>query len=128
MAATEMKVQLSTKELVLLTLTVLLVPIVLAELFGVAQMRAAIPEFQTDPNMPQISEWIIGIGFAFLMIALRFAFLAVAKPIGRRVLAPAKRVRADRVERFATVSFKFTYETFASLTTQKALSLRTLTI
>lgn len=107
MAATEMKVLFSAKEYVLVALTLLLVPIVLAELFGVAQMRAAIPEFQTDPDMPHISEWLIGIGFAFVTITLRFAFLAVAKPLGRRVLSPTKRLHADRVERFATVLFKF---------------------
>ncbi|KAG7384404.1 Ceramide synthase 6 [Phytophthora boehmeriae] len=107
--ATEMKVLLSAKEYVLVALTVTLVPIVLAELFGVAQMRAAIPEFQTDPDMPHISEWLVGVAFAFVIIALRFAFLAVFKPIGRRVLSPAKRLREDRVDRFATVLFKFTY-------------------
>ncbi|KAG3090446.1 hypothetical protein PI124_g10256 [Phytophthora idaei] len=114
MAATEMKVLLSAKEYVLVALTMTLVPIVLAELFGVAQMRAAIPEFQTDPDMPHISEWLIGIGFAFVIIALRFAFMAVAKPLGRRVLSPTKRLHADRVERFATVLFKFMY--FAGIT------------
>ncbi|KAG6623474.1 LAG1 longevity assurance [Phytophthora cinnamomi] len=114
MAATEMKVLLSAKEYVLVALTLTLVPIVLAELFGVAQMRAAIPEFQTNPDMPHISEWLVGIGFALLIIALRFAFLAVAKPLGRRVLSPAKRQHPDRVERFATVLFKFTW--FAGIT------------
>ncbi|CAI5711092.1 unnamed protein product [Peronospora destructor] len=114
MAATEMKVLLSTKEYLLIALTLTLVPIVLVELFGVAQMRAAIPEFQTDPDMPHISEWLIGIGFAFLIIALRFAFIAVAKPIGCYVLSPTKRLHEDRIERFANVLFKFTY--FSAIT------------
>ena len=108
MVATEMKVVLSTKEYLLVALTLTLVPIVLVELFGVAQMRAAIPEFQTDPDMPQMREWLIGIGFAFLIIALRLAFTTVAKPIGRYVLSPTKRRQEDRIERFANVLFKFT--------------------
>ncbi|CAH0478956.1 unnamed protein product [Peronospora belbahrii] len=37
--------------------------------------------------------------------------LTIAKPIGRLVLSPSKRVQADRVERFATVLFKFIYFT-----------------
>ncbi|CAH0489250.1 unnamed protein product [Peronospora farinosa] len=114
MAATEMKVLLSTKEYLFVALTLTLVPIVLVELFGVAQMRATIPEFETDPDMPHISEWLIGIGFAFLIIVLRFAFTAVAKPIGRYVLSPTKRLHEDRVDRFANVLFKFTY--FSAIT------------
>lgn len=109
MAATEIKKRLSAKEYVLVALTLTLVPIVLVELYGVTQMRATIPEFQTDPEMPHISEWLIGIAFAFIIIALRFAFLEFAKPLGRRVLSPTKRICADRVERFATVLFKFMY-------------------
>ncbi|CEG49741.1 longevity-assurance family protein [Plasmopara halstedii] len=109
MAATEMKVLLSAKEYVLIALTLTLAPIVLLELYGVTQMRATIPEFQTNPDMPHISEWLIGIGFAFVIIGLRFVFLKIAKPIGRNVLSPTKRIHADRVERFATVLFKFMY-------------------
>ncbi|RLN70961.1 hypothetical protein BBJ28_00020115, partial [Nothophytophthora sp. Chile5] len=112
--ATEMRVLLSAKEYVLVILTLTLVPIVLVELFGVSQMRAAIPEFQTDPNMPQLEDWLVGILFAFAIIGVRFALTAVFKPLGRMVLSPTKRNKEDRVERFATVLFKFTF--FAAIT------------
>lgn len=105
MTATEMKVRLTAKEGVLLAATLLLAPILVAELFGVAEMRRAFTD--TSPEMPQFADLLVAVASATAIIVLRLVLTAVFAPVGRLVLAPAKR-QADRVERFATVLFKFT--------------------
>lgn len=107
MATTEMKVQLNVKEIVLVTLTIALVPILAAEMYGVALMRAAIPEFETDPRMPQVADLAYAVGFALLIVAARYVATSAFKPLGRCILSPSKRIQEGRVERFATVLFKF---------------------
>ncbi|TMW61309.1 hypothetical protein Poli38472_013772 [Pythium oligandrum] len=109
MAATQMKLEFNTKERVLLGMTLLLVPILFSQIYGVAVMRAEEPLFQTNPEMPQVADLGIGVGIAFVIVALRYVLSKAFMPIGRRVLSPSKRTSEDRVERFATVLFKFLY-------------------
>lgn len=109
MAATEMKLVLSAKERLLLLLTLLLVPILVAELFGVSRMREAFPAELSglQEPMPELTDLLLAVGSAAVIVGLRLALSAAFKPLARSLLAPEKRVHADRVERFATVLFKF---------------------
>lgn len=104
--ATKMKLRLSAKEGVLVGLTATLVPIVLVEIYAVAEMRHAIPEVEDDPDMPHARDLLIGLGFALVIIALRRLMTAALKPVGRLLLAPKKQSE-DRLQRFGTVLFKF---------------------
>lgn len=94
----------SAEELVMVALTVTLVPLCYVELFGVSAMRAAFPRVD---NMPKASDLALSIATAAVIVALRFYLTETFKPVGRRWLSPRNRVVEDRVERFATVFFKF---------------------
>jgi hypothetical protein len=107
---TEMRVLLSAKESLLLLMTVLLVPILVAELFGVSRMRSAFPD--ADPQgdaMPHFADLLVSVATAVVIVGLRLALTAAFKPLGRCLLSPDKRSHPDRVERFATVLFKLLY-------------------
>ncbi|RLN70959.1 hypothetical protein BBJ28_00020113 [Nothophytophthora sp. Chile5] len=105
--ATEMKVSLSAKEYVLVAMTLMLVPILLLELMGVSQTRAANKGFQEGaPGMPQLTDLLVAGAVSALIIVARFALTRAFEPLGRVVLSPNKRVHHDRVQRFATVLFK----------------------
>lgn len=114
---TEMKLLLSAKESLLLVLTLLLVPILIAELFGVSRMRSAFPavsegESEDGEAMPRFSDLLVSAASAVAIIGLRLVLSAAFKPLGRRLLSPDKRSHSDRVERFATVLFKFLYVSY----------------
>ncbi|KAG7384403.1 Ceramide synthase 6 [Phytophthora boehmeriae] len=114
--STEMKVSLSAKEFVLVAMTLTLVPILLLELYGVTHTRNVNQSF-TDgtPDMPQLKDLMIAGGVALLIIAARFAAGMLFAPLARVVLSPKKRVIEERVQRFATVLFKFVYFTGISV-------------
>uniref|UniRef100_K3X972 TLC domain-containing protein n=1 Tax=Globisporangium ultimum (strain ATCC 200006 / CBS 805.95 / DAOM BR144) TaxID=431595 RepID=K3X972_GLOUD len=107
--ATEMKILLSTKENVLVALTLLLVPLLLVEFYGISQMRAAHPEFATNADMPQFVDFLTAIAYSGVIVAVRYVLTRALKPLGRVLLEPKKRTNEDRVERFTTVLFKFIY-------------------
>lgn len=102
-----MKVELNTKEKVLLGLTLALAPIFVCEVYGVKVMRET-EAFRTNPAMPQLADLGIGFAIAIAFVAVHYVLVRVFEPIGRLVLAPTKRTQ-ERVERFATVLFKFIY-------------------
>lgn len=105
---TEMRLLLSAKESLLLLMTLLLVPILVAELFGVSRMRSAFPDAHGDA-MPQFADLLVSVATAVVIVGLRLALTAAFKPLGRCLLSPDKRSHPDRVERFATVLFKLLY-------------------
>lgn len=105
--ATEMKILLSAKENILVGLTLLLVPLLLIEFYGISQMRAAHPEFATNAAMPQFVDFLTAIGYSVVIVAARYVLTRALKPLGRILLEPKKRTNEDRVERFTTVLFKF---------------------
>ncbi|DAZ93284.1 TPA: LOW QUALITY PROTEIN: hypothetical protein N0F65_001123 [Lagenidium giganteum] len=108
--ATEMKILLSAKESVLVALTLLLVPTFIGQAIGVVQMREASKElFETNPDMPQYRDLLIGMAWALVIVACRYVVTKAFRPLGRLVLSPKKRVIEDRVERFSTVLFKLLY-------------------
>uniref|UniRef100_A0AAV1TR36 TLC domain-containing protein n=1 Tax=Peronospora matthiolae TaxID=2874970 RepID=A0AAV1TR36_9STRA len=105
-----MKDMLSVKDCVLVAMTLMLVPILLIELFGVAMVRKNMEAFQNDaPGMPRFTELLIGGAVSLLLIGVRLTAVKALLPLGRAVLSPQKRVVEDRVLRFATVLFKFIY-------------------
>ncbi|POM73068.1 Hypothetical protein PHPALM_10118, partial [Phytophthora palmivora] len=108
--STEMKVSLSAKEYVLVAMTLTLVPILLLELYGVSHTRNNNHAFHDGtPDMPQLTDLLIGAAVSLVIIAVRFVCGKVFAPLARVVLSPKKRVVEDRVHRFATVLFKFMY-------------------
>lgn len=107
--ATQMKFELSRKEWVLVGLTAALAPMTLLEVYGVSKMRAELPEFAADPNMPHGRDLLVGVAMAFVLIALRRVLSKAFQPIGRFILTPDKSVHKDRLDRFGTVLFKFAY-------------------
>jgi hypothetical protein len=107
--ATEMKLRFSAKERVLLVMTLLLAPIFLSEIYGVAVMRAR-PGFVARYNeMPHFYDLFLALAFSAVILVLRLVLTRAFQPLGRLILSPAKRSNPDRVERFATVLFKFLY-------------------
>jgi hypothetical protein len=104
------KAALGMEEYVMVALTVTLVPLCYVELFGVSAMRAAFPR---DPemaaSMPKPSDMGLSIATAAVIVALRFYLTEAFMPLGRRWLSPRNRVLEDRVQRFATVFFKFSF-------------------
>jgi len=107
--ATEMQMNLSPKEKMLVGLTATLAPLMLVEIYSVAKTRAETPEFATDPNMPQARDLLVGVGFALALIVLRRVLSTVLQPLGRLILDPRKSASKDRMDRFGTVLFKFLY-------------------
>lgn len=107
--ATEMKLLLSARERLLLGLTLLLVPLLLIEFYGISGWRASHPHWANDPRMPHAVDLLHAFGYSMLIVAARYVLTRALKPIGRLVLEPSKRTSEDRVERFTTVLFKLTY-------------------
>ncbi|KAF4046802.1 TLC domain [Phytophthora infestans] len=108
--STEMKVSLSIKEYVLVSMTVTLVPILGLELYGVSHTRSHNKAFHDGtPGMPQLTDLVVAGASAVLLIGARFVAGKAFAPLARVVLSPKKRVVEDRVHRFTTVLFKFMY-------------------
>lgn len=102
------KTVLDGEEYVMLALMAALVPILCVEMFGVSAMRAAFPHHLVD-DMPKPADLALSLATAAVIITLRFYLTEIFKPVGRRWLSPRHRELDDRVQRFATVFFKFLY-------------------
>ncbi|CEG39899.1 longevity-assurance family protein [Plasmopara halstedii] len=108
--STEMKVSLSIKEYVLVSMTLILVPIMLLEMFEVLQERSMNQALHDGtPGMPQFADLLIGGGVSLLLIGARFAAGKAFVPLARIVLSPKKRLVVNRVHRFSAVLFKLIY-------------------
>lgn len=112
--ATEMRMVLSAKEYVLVGLTLLLIPTYIGQAIGIYEIRQLFHEDKFE-HMPQPVDCLIGLSWAFVIMAARYVLTKAFMPLGRMVLSPKKRINVDRVERFATVLFKFLY--FVVITT-----------
>lgn len=104
--ATEMKLLLSAKEHLLVGLTLLLVPLMAVEFYGIANCRADHPEWALDARMPHAVDFLSALGYSFAIVAARYVLTRALKPLARVLLEPSKRFNEDRVERFTTVLFK----------------------
>lgn len=105
-----MKVSLSLVEYALVVMILMLVPILFLELVGVGQMRSINKAFHDDTEgMPQLADLRIGGAVSLLLIGVRLVAIKTFSPLARIVLSPKKRVVEERVQRFATVLFKFMY-------------------
>ncbi|RLN61497.1 hypothetical protein BBJ29_009398 [Phytophthora kernoviae] len=120
--STEMKVSLSAKEYVLVAMTLTLAPILLLELYGVSHTRINNQAFHDGtPEMPQLKDLLIAGGVSLLLIVTRFAAGVALAPLARVLLSSKKRVIEERVQRFATVLFKFLYFTGISIMGYKVM-------
>jgi hypothetical protein len=105
--ATEMRFVMSTKENALVFMTFLLIPCFVLGFMGMSRMRAASEQFETNPDMPQVKDLLYAFSFSFCIIFLRYYSTKMLKPVSRLILSPEKRTNEERVDRFATVAFKF---------------------
>ena len=73
---------------------------------GLDQTRS---DFQPYLGRPEPQDLIWSVGFCLMFLILRHVSVSILRPLGTRVLTPAKRVQPDRLDRFASVSFKFVF-------------------
>jgi hypothetical protein len=63
-------------------------------------------------KLPSLYDLPEALMYAAAICVVRYFAEATFKPLGRAILSPKKRIQPDRVERFASVTFKFCYYCF----------------